>query len=62
MFMEKIMILRIFVKLLTQQYTSPSAVREKIDKDQFALGFGLSQGLVEGTIEPVLGRERGNEE
>jgi len=50
------------VKLLTQQYTATSAVREEIDEDHFALTFCCSQGLVKGPVEPGLRTGGGDEQ
>jgi len=62
---EKIGVLGIVVELLNQQFTGPSATREKIDEDELVFLFGLGQRLVEGATQDLcrLGRgERGDEE
>jgi hypothetical protein len=50
------------VKLLTQQFTGPSATRVEIEKDQLLFGLGLGDGLVESALEPGLGRGGGRED
>jgi len=57
---QKFLIFLIGEELLTQQYTAPSATREKVDKDLFAFILRLDKGLVKSPLEPVLGKSRGN--
>jgi hypothetical protein len=59
---EETLELGVLEKLLTQQFTAPSRVGVKIDKDFFVFGFCLGQGLVEGPGEEDLGRSRGGED
>jgi hypothetical protein len=54
--------LRILVKLLTQQSTTPSTTREEIEEDPFVLALGFGHGLVERALEPILGRSEGSNE
>jgi hypothetical protein len=55
--------LRVGVVLLTEQLAGPSASAVEIDENQLVLGFGFGHGLVQGSLEPVLGRsERGQDE
>jgi hypothetical protein len=51
----------VVVKLLTQQSTVPSATAVEIDEDELILALGLGHGLLESTVEPVLGRGGGSE-
>jgi hypothetical protein len=60
---EEILIFGMAVILLTQQYAAPSATAVEIDQDQLVLALGLGHGLVQGALEPILGRgERGEDE
>jgi hypothetical protein len=52
---QEIFELGILVELLTQQYTPSSATAEEVDQDLLVFGLGLSQGLVECTLEKHLG-------
>lgn len=58
---EEGMKLGVVVKLLTQQSAAASATAVEIDEDELVLAFGFGHGLVEGALEPVLGRSRGGE-
>ena len=52
---------RVVVKLLTQQFTATSGVGVKIDEDQLVIAFGLGYRLVQGALEPILGRSHRGE-
>jgi hypothetical protein len=54
--------LGILVKLLTQQSAAPSTTREEIKEDPFVLALGLGHGLIERSLEPILGRGEGGDE
>jgi hypothetical protein len=58
---EEVSELGIFVKLLTQQFAAPSGVGVKIDEDQLVIAFGFGRRLVQGSLEPCLGRSRASE-
>jgi hypothetical protein len=57
---QKLLIFLIGEELLTQQYTSPSATREKIDEDFLSFILRLVKGLVKSPLEPILGESRGS--
>jgi hypothetical protein len=59
---EEGMKLGVLVKLLTQQSAASSATAVKIDDDQLVLGPGFGHGLVQRSLEPVLGRSGGGED
>jgi hypothetical protein len=61
-FFEEGMELGVLVKLLTQQSAAPSATAEEIDEDELVLAPGLGHGLVQRTLEPVLGKCGGCED
>ena len=58
---EKGMKLGVMVKLLTQQSATASAAAVEINEDELVLAFGLGHGLVQRTVEPILGRSGGGE-
>ncbi|MGD2246664.1 MAG: hypothetical protein PVI11_08970 [Candidatus Aminicenantes bacterium] len=43
----------VFVKLLNQQYTSPSTVGEKVYEDHLAFIFGLGKGVIQGALHKL---------
>jgi len=59
--MQKIVEFLVFVELLNQQYTATSARREEVDKNHFAFIFGLSEGIIQGSFEPILSGCGGDE-
>jgi len=53
---NKLAELGIAVILLTQQFAAPSAAgREKVQKKELSLGFGLRQSIVDRACHPGLG-------
>jgi hypothetical protein len=57
---QKLLIFLVGEELLTQQYTRPSATREKVDEDFLSFILRLTKGLVKIPLEPVLGESCGN--
>jgi hypothetical protein len=52
----------VFEELLTEQFATPSGVGAEVEKDFFVFGSGLSQGLVESSLEEIaLGKGRRSE-
>jgi CRISPR/Cas system CSM-associated protein Csm5 (group 7 of RAMP superfamily) len=48
--------LGVMVKLLTQQSAVSSATAVEINEDELVLALGFGHGLLQRTVEPVLGR------
>jgi len=53
--------LGVMVKLLTQQSAAASATAVEIHEDELVLALGLGRGLLQRTVEPVLGQSGGSE-
>jgi hypothetical protein len=59
---QEILKLRIFVELLTQQFTARSGIGVKVDKDQLVIAFGFGHRFVQRSFEPALGGSHGGED
>jgi len=51
---QKILEFFVLKKLLIQQYTGPSAIREEVDQNQLVFDFSFGDSIVQASLKPIL--------